>query len=255
MSFRLFPIVIIACITFIALKAADISDRRQTLAQAIFGMPLRAEETGDDTPENKEKDAAAETKEKKDEDEQKSEESVQKDQADKEQEKTDESKAEVKQEPQSSVPEPTQEAAFSPSELDILQRLSQRREELDRRQHDIEIKESVLHLTQKKIDASIANLRVLKTDVEKMLTQYNEKEDAKIKSLVKIYENMKPKDAAEILEDLEMETLLQVISKMSERKVAPILAQMSPDRAKELTLKFANRQKLNAPSAEKTAAR
>ena len=59
---------------------------------------------------------------------------------------------------------------------------------------------------------------------------------------MKIYENMKPKDAARIFEELDMAVLLDVIERMKERKTAPILAQMNPKRAKAITLELAKRR-------------
>src|SRR3546814_17091245 len=56
--------------------------------------------------------------------------------------------------------------------------------------------------------------------------------EAQMQSLVKIYESMKPKDAARIFEELDMEVLLEVVERMKERKTAPILAEMNPERAK-----------------------
>jgi len=66
-----------------------------------------------------------------------------------------------------------------------------------------------------------------------------------MKSLVKIYENMKPKDAAPIFEQLDMDVLLDIVDRMKEAKVAPILAQMNPAKAKEVTDELAKRHELS----------
>lgn len=90
----------------------------------------------------------------------------------------------------------------------------------------------------------------MKAEVEGLLRQYNEKEDAKIRSLVKIYESMKPKDAAKIFEELDMNILLQVVDKMKEPKSALILAKMDSNKAKELTVLFAQQRKLSEPERQ-----
>jgi len=105
----------------------------------------------------------------------------------------------------------------------------------------------VLKVTQTKIDQKLQELRNLKEEVQGLLAEYNEKEDAKIRSLVKIYESMKPKNAAQIFETLEMEVLLEVVDKMKEAKSALILAKMSAERAKELTVLYAEQRKLAPP--------
>lgn len=132
-----------------------------------------------------------------------------------------------------------QKKEFSQIELDILQSLSERREELEKRAQEMDLKEKLLEATELRINDKISEIRGLKVEVEKLLEAYNKEETSKIQSLVKIYENMKPKDAAQIFNQLDMPILLEVIAKMSERKAAPILAQMDPIKAKELTVDLA----------------
>jgi flagellar motility protein MotE (MotC chaperone) len=140
-----------------------------------------------------------------------------------------------------------QRVEYTPTELDILQRLASRREELEEWEKELEIKESILKITQEKIDQKINELRTLKNQVSASLEEYNAKESKKIESLVKIYENMKPKAAAKIFSRLDMGTLLSVTERMKEDKVALILAKMDPVLAKELTINFAQKGKLTPP--------
>jgi flagellar motility protein MotE (MotC chaperone) len=74
--------------------------------------------------------------------------------------------------------------------------------------------------------------------------QHDEQEERQLNSLVIIYENMKPKDAARIFEELDMVVLLDVIERMKERKTAPILAELNPKRAKTITIELAHRRNL-----------
>lgn len=135
---------------------------------------------------------------------------------------------------------------FSESELDLLQKLGNRRRELSRWERNIQIKEEVLNATEKRINDQIAKIESMRKQVASLLAEYNEKEDAKIRSLVKIYENMKPKDAARIFDEVEMPVLLLVIDKMSEKKAAPILAQMNPRKAKQITVELAEKRRYDS---------
>jgi flagellar motility protein MotE (MotC chaperone) len=134
---------------------------------------------------------------------------------------------------------------FTAVEVELLQSLSKRREELDRWENNIQIKESALDATQKRIDDKIKQIEAMKKQVAMLLAQYNTQEDAKIHSLVKIYENMKPSEAARIFDEVEMPILLLVIDSMAEKKAAPILAAMDPKKAKQLTVELANERKIN----------
>jgi flagellar motility protein MotE (MotC chaperone) len=63
----------------------------------------------------------------------------------------------------------------------------------------------------------------------------DEREEARIRQLVRVYEAMRPRDAAAILDDLDMPILLQVIERMREAKASPVLAAMRPERARAAT--------------------
>lgn len=133
--------------------------------------------------------------------------------------------------------------AFSKTEIDLLQNLAKRREELDTREKDLDMKSTVLDATEKRINDKITEIKTLEAELSKVLVQYNEKQDSQIKSLVKIYESMKPDEAAAIFNEMEMPILLDVIAKMSERKVAPVLANMNPKRARDVTQELAEKRK------------
>jgi flagellar motility protein MotE (MotC chaperone) len=87
-------------------------------------------------------------------------------------------------------------------------------------------------------------LKKLETTIGGLIRQHDEQSEAQLKSLVKVYENMKPKDAARIFEELEMTVLLDVVERMKESKIAPILASMDPAKAKAVTVELATRRKL-----------
>ncbi|MFO7482549.1 MotE family protein [Oceanibaculum nanhaiense] len=133
---------------------------------------------------------------------------------------------------------------FSRSEIELLQELSRRRDELDQREQTLVQKEGLLAAAEQRIDKKIAELDTIRSDIEALIKKYNEQEEAEVQRLVKIYEAMKPKDAARIFDQLDMNILLQVVERMAERRVAPILADMSPKRANELTAEIATRRQM-----------
>ena len=133
---------------------------------------------------------------------------------------------------------------YSNIELDILQSLAQRRDKLEERSKEVDLKEKLLEATEMRINDKVSEIKSLKVEVQKLLDEYNTKEKAKVQGLVKIYENMKPKDAAQIFNELEMPILLEVVDQMSARKVAPVLANMDPMRAKDVTRELSEYRKL-----------
>lgn len=135
------------------------------------------------------------------------------------------------------------------SELDVLQKLSDRRTQLDKRQHEVETRERLLQATEKRIDAKIAELKGIQKTVDDLLKKHDKQKEEQLRSVVKIYENMKPKDAARIFEQLDMSILLDVVERMREAKVAPVLANMTPAKAKAVTAAMAQRRALPKPQA------
>lgn len=130
------------------------------------------------------------------------------------------------------------------SELDVLQKLAERRKELDRRSRQLDTREKLLQATENRIESKIVNLRQIQNTISKLLKKHDEEKEAKMRSVVKIYEKMKPKDAARIFEKLELPILLDVVERMREAKSAPIIAKMTPNKAKTVTAALAHRRAL-----------
>jgi flagellar motility protein MotE (MotC chaperone) len=148
------------------------------------------------------------------------------------------------------APEPKVEDPFdyTDEEVDVLQQLAKRREELDLRARQLDEREALIQAAEQRMEQKMAELKALQATVEDLLKTRSEQEEAELKSLVKMYENMKPKAAAKVFEEMDMDVLLDVVERMNERKVAPILALVTPTRAKEITFELAQRREL--PVAE-----
>lgn len=130
------------------------------------------------------------------------------------------------------------------AELEVLEKLAARRNELEQRASDLDIRENLLKATEVRIDGKITELKQIKQTIDGLLKQHDAEREAKMKSLVKIYESMKPKDAARIFEKLEIDVLMDVVERMREARAAPILAKMSAARAKQVTAALAARRAL-----------
>lgn len=127
---------------------------------------------------------------------------------------------------------------LTPAEIEILMRLAERRDSLEKREREIDAREGLLRAAEIRIERRVAELEDLRRVIEERIKVFDEQQEDKLGSLVKIYENMKPKDAARIFEELEMTTLLEVAERMKERKLAPVMAQMGPERAREVTVEL-----------------
>jgi flagellar motility protein MotE (MotC chaperone) len=133
----------------------------------------------------------------------------------------------------------------SPGERAVLERLQDRRQEIERRAREMDMRESLMKQAEKRIDAKL--LEVKKSEAKlKESTEAGEKTDKeRFKSLVTMYENMKPKDAARIFDRLDIQILVEVTSQIAPRKMSEILGQMSPQAAEKLTVELATRATAN----------
>ena len=129
--------------------------------------------------------------------------------------------------------------AVSDGERTVLLELRQRRQELDARETAAAAKDATLAAAELRLTARVAELESLQHKLEDLEQARVQRDDASWVGLVKLYESMKPRDAATIFNDLDMTVLLGVVDRMKDAKAAPVLAAMQPDKARELTTKLA----------------
>jgi flagellar motility protein MotE (MotC chaperone) len=130
-------------------------------------------------------------------------------------------------------------APVSDSERAVLLELRDRRVELDTREATLASRESMLAAAETKLSARVEELQALQKKLESLDAGHRQQEDAAWQGLVKVYETMKPRDAAAIFNELSMQVLLSVIDRMKEAKAAAILAAMLPDKARDVTMQLA----------------
>jgi flagellar motility protein MotE (MotC chaperone) len=131
---------------------------------------------------------------------------------------------------------------LSPAEKALLQRLQDRRKELDSRATELDLREGLLRAAEKKVDGRLGELQAVQQSITAAEAERKEQEDKQIKDLVVMYENMKPKQAAQIFNQLDMPVLLEVASRMNPKKTSDVLAKMTPAAAEKLTVALARRK-------------
>jgi flagellar motility protein MotE (MotC chaperone) len=123
----------------------------------------------------------------------------------------------------------------SPAQRALLERLQERRKELDTKQRDLELRENLIKEAEARLEQRMNELRAL----ENPAAAENPNESPKMKNLVIMYEGMKPKEAARIFEKLDATVLVGIARAMKPVKLAEVLAVMNPDAAQQLTVELA----------------
>ena len=133
------------------------------------------------------------------------------------------------------VTKPPEPPAISDAERAVLLDLRQRRETLEATSRALDLRQAELAAADRRLSERVQQLSALQARLESMESDREKHQSENWAGLVKIYENMKPRDAAAIFDALDMQVLLQVLDRMQERRAAPVLAAMQPERARLAT--------------------
>lgn len=139
---------------------------------------------------------------------------------------------------------------LSAAEVDVLQALAKRREQIEgdaaRREKELTLKANLLTAAEAKVESRIAELKKIEAQIALLLKKYDEQEEKRLKSLVKIYENMKPKDVVRIFDEMDGAMVLDMIERMKDKQISTILSLMEPAKAKQITQQLLTRRPLPA---------
>jgi flagellar motility protein MotE (MotC chaperone) len=136
---------------------------------------------------------------------------------------------------------PEQNQPVSASERAILERLQARRQELEARAREIDIREGLLKAAEKRVESRVEELKAVEARVTTATTQKKDDDAARFKGIITMYESMKPKDAARVFDRLDISVLFEIASQIAPRKMSDILGLMAPEAAERLTIEMAKR--------------
>ena len=133
------------------------------------------------------------------------------------------------------------EAGVSPGELQALQTLQARRGQLDDREKALDTQLQLLAAAEAKVDAKLNAVSGVKAQIQALLGQADQQQQADVDRLTLVYQKMKPRDAAAVMATLDDRVRVPVAAKMKDSALAAILAQMPTAEAKKLTESLAQR--------------
>ncbi|TCH97174.1 hypothetical protein EJV46_17845 [Roseococcus sp. SYP-B2431] len=131
---------------------------------------------------------------------------------------------------------PTPEAL---AERAVLEALRARRAEIEGREAALSQREMLAAAVERRLTGRLEELAALQQRLEAEARSRDERTEQGWRQMVRLYEGMRPRDAAGIFDDLDMPVLIQVVDRMRENKAAPVLAAMRPERARLVTTELA----------------
>jgi flagellar motility protein MotE (MotC chaperone) len=128
-------------------------------------------------------------------------------------------------------------AAANASDLAVLGRSP-----AEERESQIAVREAMIAAAEKRLSERLAELVAVQQRLQGLESGLKERDEANWLGLVKLYEGMKPREAAAIFNSLEKPVLIEILDRMKPVKASPILASMDTERARQVTADLAARR-------------
>lgn len=138
----------------------------------------------------------------------------------------------------------TRTGYMSAADVDVMNSIEDRDAKYTAWEEELKIRERMLEVTEGKVEEKIAELRDLEKSLKKLVGLQSEKEETDLNRLVKVYETMKPQDAAPIIQRLDETTQVAIMGRMKEAKMAAIFAKMEDDTPQILTVLLMERSEM-----------
>lgn len=139
------------------------------------------------------------------------------------------------------APQLKQDRVFSDSEVQMLLSLDQQRIDLERRGQALELREKLVDLMEQRLNARVAELQVLKGELQTLLVSVSGKDDKELGQLASIYGAMKPQAAAVVLNRLDNAIVMDVLLRMPSKKSGKLMEVLDPAKARYLSEMMAAR--------------
>ena len=133
----------------------------------------------------------------------------------------------------------------------LMNELAQKERSLLHRETTIAAREADLRLAEQKIEERLAALESLRAEIRTEMTAMDEAREQRVVGLVRMFEGMRPGDAAAILSEPEEDISIAVLDRMARSKAGKVLAEMEPQKAARLAATFADSPRLPATAADR----
>lgn len=133
--------------------------------------------------------------------------------------------------------------AIGPGQMEILRNIELQKQQLETRTREINKRASELNALQKVIDEKMAELQKMRTDFEEQVKVEKARQNQRMKHLVNLYSNMKPKAAAAVIEKMDIDIAVEILRMMKGREAGKILNAVQPEKASRITQLLSNDKK------------
>lgn len=122
---------------------------------------------------------------------------------------------------------------------DYIYKLSERKKVLDQREEELNKKAAEIEAQKVVIEGKLKELEEYRGKISAMLQDRIKADDSKVETLVQVYTNMKPGQAAKIFETMDEDLVIDILSRMKKKSAAEILNLIKTEKAQAFAEKFA----------------
>lgn len=124
-------------------------------------------------------------------------------------------------------------------EVDHLTKLNVRKKELDAREEELNRMEAELQVQKQELEKRMVELEEMRGKISSILDDRVKADDQKVDTLVQMYSNMKPPQAAKVFETMDEDLAVEILGRMKKKNAADIMNLLKPEKAQIISEKFA----------------
>lgn len=125
------------------------------------------------------------------------------------------------------------------NQIDHLSKLSDRQRELEARAEELSRQEAELAQMKIELEKRLQELEGMRQQISEILAERVKVDEEKVETLVQMYSNMKPPQAAKIFESLDEDLAVELLSRMKKKNAADIMNLLPPEKAQIFSERYA----------------
>lgn len=122
---------------------------------------------------------------------------------------------------------------------DYIYKLSERKKVLDQREETLNKKAAEIEAQKVVVEKKLAELEEYRNKISTMLQERIKADDSKVETLVQVYTNMKPGQAAKIFETMDEDLVIEILTRMKKKSAAEILNLIKTEKAQAFAERYA----------------
>lgn len=141
--------------------------------------------------------------------------------------------------PSTAATEGQRQPSTAPAEIEHLTKIHEKTKELAAKEEELQRVEQELALQKVEIEKRMKELEEMRAKISSILEERVKVDSEKVDTLVQMYTNMKPVQAAKVIETIDEDLAIEILGRMKKKNAADIMNMIKPEKAQSFTEKLA----------------